>query len=264
MDGPTGHDPEVRRAQLLGMRPQSDIVVAAQRIIDLHGDRVIAYDMLSRFPRTTATPVEVFAEARELGVIVPFELLAARCALEGLSVVPPAIALAIRVSPETLVDDQLASLLRWSQPEQVIVQISALESVQECPEVLRAVQDLRALGVRLAVTEVRPDDCRRPELLLLDPHLVKLHGAIVNEVDHDETARDAVSTVVKWASTTNAEVVAVHVERGSQIEPLFDLGVHHVQGFHLGRPADFIGPDHDDEDSSTTQSTGSSHGPPDV
>src|SRR5262249_10884626 len=100
------------------------IDVVYQPILDLVSERVIAYEALARFPGDPARgPDRWFAEAWEVGLGVPLELLAVRIAARALPQIPPDIGLTVNASPPTIFADGFLSCF-GGEAERVTVEVT--------------------------------------------------------------------------------------------------------------------------------------------
>ncbi|MAS04305.1 MAG: hypothetical protein CL534_06380, partial [Ahrensia sp.] len=70
---------------------------------------------------------------------------------------------------------------------------------------------------------------------------LKIDGAIIGEVARDEVQRTIVAGIVAVARKIGVGVIAEYVEDAETLEVLRDLGVTMAQGYHIGRPAPWVG-----------------------
>lgn len=66
---------------------------------------------------------------------------------------------------------------------------------------------------------------------------LKIDGGIIGDVARDSLQRTIVAGIVAVARQIGVSVIAEYVEDAVTLEVLRDLGVTHVQGYHVGRPA---------------------------
>jgi EAL domain-containing protein (putative c-di-GMP-specific phosphodiesterase class I) len=73
-------------------------------------------------------------------------------------------------------------------------------------------------------------------ILNLVPDYVKLDISLCRGVDHDPARRALASALVTFTQDTNALIIAEGIETPEERTTLLNLGVHHGQGYLLGRP----------------------------
>lgn len=212
--------------------------MAFQPIIDLSSGRIIAVEALARFNVTPLRPPNMwFADAREGGLGVELEMLAVERALEHLPSLPSGVAISINVGPETLVSAQLSHLLDGVHPHQVVLELTEHTAFDQYPQLSPALRALRRAGVRVAVDDAGSGRSRSTRMLALAPDLIKLDRELIFGIDLDPVRRALVTSLVAFASSTGAEVLAEGVETQAELEVVCALGVRYAQGYYLGRPA---------------------------
>ena len=70
---------------------------------------------------------------------------------------------------------------------------------------------------------------------------LKIDGAIIGDVVHDEFQQTVVAGLVAIAAKLGVGVIAEYVETAEMQAVLRDLGVTQVQGYHVGRPTPWVG-----------------------
>jgi len=221
--------------------------VAFQPIYELRGERrrLHSLEALVRGPRGTAfesAPL-LFEYVRRTGQEGPMDracLAAIFAALEAVSWRPD---LAVNVHASTLGGDEglvpfLAELAARHRlaPSRLTVEIVEHAATCDARLVVRNLDRLRALGVRIALDDVGVGqsnyrmmlDCR-PDFLKVDRYLVV--GC------HDDPRRQAVlESVARLGPRMGARVVAEGVESQAELWTVAALGIDLVQGFFLSRP----------------------------
>ena len=70
---------------------------------------------------------------------------------------------------------------------------------------------------------------------------LKIDGAIIGDVVHDELQQTIVAGIVAIARKIGVGVIAEYVEDEKTLDMLRGLGVTQVQGYHIGKPAPWVG-----------------------
>jgi EAL domain-containing protein (putative c-di-GMP-specific phosphodiesterase class I) len=108
--------------------------------------------------------------------------------------------------------------------------------VADYPALMRTLQSLRATGARLAIDDTGAGFSSLSHILKLAPDFIKLDRELVAGIDLDPVRRVLASSLVGFAGSTGAVIIAEGVETGDELETLESLGIGLSQGFHFGRP----------------------------
>ena len=115
-----------------------------------------------------------------------------------------------------------------------ITETAMLESLSMVRELL---QELRASGVRIALDDFGVGMTSLSQLRELPVDVLKIDGSFVRGIHGDSLNSDIVDAIQRIARRLDMQTVAECVEETSELEHLRSLGVHHVQGYLLARPA---------------------------
>ncbi len=236
----TGAADNALRARLRAIIAAQSLVILFQPIVDARTRLAIGAEALSRFmhlePKTT--PDVWFAEAARVGMGTDLELLAARMALDAGRSLPEHVYVSVNLSPPAILTGQLATILdrtRWN-PARVVLEITEHASVEDYPELIAALADLRRTGLRLAVDDAGAGYASFRHILALAPDYIKLDRSLVTDIDTDPGRRALTSAVITFASDIGAAVIAEGVETEAELRTVQRLGVRAVQGYLTGRP----------------------------
>jgi EAL domain-containing protein (putative c-di-GMP-specific phosphodiesterase class I) len=210
-------------------------VVVYQPIVDLVSGARVGAEALSRFPAEWGMAPDVcFAEAHSIGLGHELELLALRRAAEAVDEVGGYVAM--NVSPATLIRDDCRSMLASLPLERVLLELSEHDPVEDYATLLEALDPLRRSGMRLAIDDVGAGFSSLRHIVLTHPDVIKLDRSIVDGVSHDDVLSTLVRSLVAFAASAGARVVAEGIETESDADWLRELGVDYGQGWHFGRP----------------------------
>lgn len=149
---------------------------------------------------------------------------------------------AVNLSAASLGDPSLPRTIRRIlqdtalEPDSVILEIAERRLVDAQPHVVRALEDLKEMGVRLAVDEAGTSSSSLQYLRHLPMDMLKLHRSVVDAVDKGPEARALAHALIKVAQSLGLEVVAVGVERGTQVKELVRQGCRLGQGYFYSVP----------------------------
>lgn len=206
--------------------------IAYQPILHLADRQVIGFEALSRFS-ANGLPAEWFAQAASAGLTIDFEL---SCLIRSLASRPRQsnAYLSLNASPESILSGRLQPLLATSP--NLVIEISERALIPDYKALNEALAPLRALGVRLAIDDAGSGLLGLRHIILLQPQLVKLDFSLVHQIDTSASQRALARTLVTFAHSLNATVVAEGIESQAELEVLLALGVECGQGYLLGRP----------------------------
>jgi len=230
---------ERREAIEARLLPLMDIhrgpVIVYQPIVDLMTGLRVGAEALSRFPAEWGmTPDLCFAEAHSVGLGHELEILALRRAAEAVDEVSGYVAL--NVSPATLIREDCRALLATLPLDRVLLELSEHDPVEDYNGLLVALDPMRRSGMRLAIDDVGAGFSSLRHIVLTHPDVIKLDRSIVDGVSHDDVLSTLVRSLVAFAGSAGARVVAEGIETQDDAVWLRGLGVDYGQGWFFGRP----------------------------
>ena len=235
--GTSGAASRERLRQIEALVRGEEIGAVFQPIFDLDDGRPVGVEALCRVSAMPQRPPDHwFAEAAAVGLGIELEVTAARIALQALDRTDPSIALGINVSPDAACSDELRDLLADVSLERVVLEITEHAPVSSYERLNEALAPLRARGVRLAIDDTCSGYASLRHVLYLKPEVIKLDGTLTAGVETDEPRRSLVRSLVAFAPSVGAEVLAEGIESPAQLEALRAAGVPMGQGYLLGRP----------------------------
>ena len=223
-------------ARIGGVLRAEAIVPVFQPIVALGDGRVVAYEALARFPGAPAHgPDRWFADAWNVDLGIPLELLAVRAALSALPLLPPDVALCVNVSPETVATRGFRDAL-GEDAHRVVAEITEHRRLDDAA-FQRKLAPLREAGGRVAIDDFGAGHASLSQVLAVAPDWIKLDMSLTQQLDESPVARALAAAVVSFAAEVGIEVIAEGVEDAGQVATLVALGIRYAQGHHFGRPA---------------------------
>lgn len=211
--------------------------VVYQPIFDLASPAPVGFESLSRFavePRQT--PDKWFSQAADIGLGVDLEFAAVRAAVQDFKAAPEECYLAVNVSPAAAISSKLAPAVEDLAPQRLVLEVTEQASVEDYPELRRALDPFRAEGVKLAIDDVGAGFANMRHILNLGPDFIKLDMSLTRGVNGDSGRAAMAAALVTFAEKTGCKVVAEGIETLAELETLRNVGVHCGQGYLLGRP----------------------------
>jgi EAL domain-containing protein (putative c-di-GMP-specific phosphodiesterase class I) len=215
----------------------AELPIVLQPIVDLQNWTCRGAEALSRFPALMGAPDEVFREARASGVDVALESLAARSALTLAPRMRPDQYLSINMSPSVV--RQAAAAVFGPEDrslEQVVLEITENDSVEDYPKLAAALEPLRERGLRVAIDDAGAGYSSLRHVVELRPDIIKIDRLLVHGMAHDAAKRSIGRSFVQLAADTGAFVIAEGIDNRDDLSTARDIGVTAGQGFLLGEP----------------------------
>ncbi|MDO9410253.1 bifunctional diguanylate cyclase/phosphodiesterase [Patulibacter sp.] len=222
----------------------SSFEVHLQPLALLTGDRLWGAEALVRWrhpERGMLLPGRFLPVAEESGMIIPLgeHILAEACAA---AVAVPGLIVSVNLSPRQIHDPMLVATVRQQLELQGLpagrLCLEVTEDVLVDDRTIEVLEDLRALGVRVAIDDFGIGASSLRQLRRIPGAVVKIDRSFTERLDGPQGGDDRVliTALVAIAEQLDLEVVAEGIERQAQLEIVRDLGVTIGQGWHLGMP----------------------------
>jgi len=208
-----------------------------QPIHELATGRVAGFEALCRFDALPyRSPDQWFDEAADVGLGIDLEYCVLETALEALSALPDPLFLSVNAGPDLISSERLTSLFAQYDADRVILEVTEHIEITNPARLMRALRQVRDLGVRVAVDDAGAGYSGLQQLLRLRPEVIKLDRSLVSEIDSDPARRALCAALMHYTTETGAKIVAEGIETDAEAETLTELGVHRGQGWLLGKP----------------------------
>jgi EAL domain-containing protein (putative c-di-GMP-specific phosphodiesterase class I) len=223
-----------RIEQTIEMRQLS---IAYQPIYRLSDDSLAGFEALSRFSAAPLrSPDQWFAEAAEVELGTELEFLAAQEASLALLALPPALTLAVNLSPQSILSPKFSSLFAALPVERLVLEVTEHAIIENYAEMERVLLPLRQRGLRLAVDDAGAGHSSFRHVLDLRPDLIKLDMSLTRDIHCDPARRALAEALTQFGRAMGSQIVAEGVETEPELEALRMIGVTKVQGYLTGRP----------------------------
>jgi EAL domain-containing protein (putative c-di-GMP-specific phosphodiesterase class I) len=227
-----------RFGRIRGFVRGKGVRIVFQPITDLHTGRVVGYESLARFDGTPAQSTAAwFDDATAAGLRRDLELSTARTAVASFADVPGDAYLTVNVSPDVAMDPEFIASIPESIGSRLVIEITEHTPIDDYDTFNGALAILRARGVRLAIDDAGAGFANMTHILRISPDLIKLDIELTRHVDIDSRRRALVRSLVEFARSVGATLVAEGIETAAELDALRSLGVDSGQGYHLGYPA---------------------------
>jgi EAL domain-containing protein (putative c-di-GMP-specific phosphodiesterase class I) len=153
-----------------------------------------------------------------------------------------ALSVSVNVSPQQIVTRGFLEAVRAStaraglDPSLLILEITETLALADSPLIRERLDDLRRLGVRIAIDDFGRAPCSIAELRLLPVDILKIDPTFTGALGSDQSAVAMIEAIAALASALDLDVVGEGVESADQARLLAEHGCHVAQGYHLAVP----------------------------
>lgn len=156
---------------------------------------------------------------------------------------PPAVCISANLSARSLEDPGFVDFLRAAlqrsdvDPRRLHIELTETAAMGDLIAARPMIAALRSVGCAVHLDDFGSGFSSFAHLKLLEVDGIKIDGSFIRDLMSDPSNQLVVASLVKIARSLNKTTVAECVEDAETLDALRELGVDHVQGFHLGRPA---------------------------
>ncbi len=230
--------------ELIRLIDSGGVRTVYQPIVDLETFKPVAYEALTRGPKGSLleSPAELFGWAARKGFTPELDLACRTAAISGATEAARdhPFGLFINLEPDGLDGTELffpaqeAVLAEGSL--QIVIELTERALTAKPAELLRCVDELRERGVAIALDDVGVDDRSLALMPFLEPDVIKLDLALVQDSPRRSLARVA-NAVWAEAERSGALILAEGIETEDHLRRARAVGARYGQGWMFGRPA---------------------------
>ena len=148
----------------------------------------------------------------------------------------------INLSGASLNDDHFLDFLREQiakydiPPSAVCFEITETVAISNLQRISSFIQELKTLGFRFALDDFGSGMSSFAYLKSLPVDFLKIDGALVREIAHNEIDLCMVEAISRIALKMGMMTIAEYVESDAILEKLKEIGVTHAQGYAIHKP----------------------------
>lgn len=152
-----------------------------------------------------------------------------------------AVNISLNLTANDLLDTELPDLVEhtlafWNvEPPRILFEITETIVVSDTQEVVRTLNRLRSLGVRLAIDDFGTGYAGMSYLSRLPVNEVKIDQSFIRRINESPTDYEIIASVTALAHRLEMEIVAEGVETDAVFEAVKALGCDRVQGYLFSR-----------------------------
>jgi diguanylate cyclase (GGDEF)-like protein/PAS domain S-box-containing protein len=251
---PSMHRRVLERLELTGelraAMESNEFELEYQPIVELESGEVSGVEALVRWrhpARARVTPNQFIGLAEETGLIVPLGLwileTACRQAHSWQSAFPGRrLRLSVNVSTRQLQEhdfvDAVSEVLERTglPPDMLALEITESLLLGDRREVVRQLDGLRALGIRIAVDDFGTGYSSLSQLRHFPIDILKIDRSFVDGIEQDQGKEQLVRGIVNLGDSLQLDVIAEGIEDTEQLQLLREMQLPHAQGFLFHPP----------------------------
>lgn len=242
--------PQIRaRGELAEMMRGAALYPVFQPIVSLRDGAVYAHEALIRGPKGTAlhSPDALMVAAAKEFLSSEFESHCVSVALHRWGTLNESGRLFVNISAEVLI--QVVS--RWGRdalltfihgfgvlPRLLVLEITEHERVSDMDYLATIVEEVRAVGVGLALDDFGDGRSSLRLWSQLKPDIVKIDKYFTKDISCHADKLKTIQALQQIAAIFDTALVAEGIETEADLRVLRDLGIAYGQGYFLGRPAE--------------------------
>ncbi|HUH13927.1 MAG TPA: EAL domain-containing protein [Longimicrobiales bacterium] len=211
-------------------------------IIVSETEEVYGYEALARgVNRELRSPEVLFEVAEEANLVWELSRLLRKRAVAGIvSDLKEGQFLFLNIDPHDFDDPSFRNLvpedLGIPDPSRIVLEITERTAIKDYPRFREYLDRFRSMGFRFAVDDAGSGYAGLGSIANLEPDYIKLDISLISNIESNFLKQHLVGTMVEFAETHDAMVVAEGVERPEEFETIKQLGVHLTQGFLFHKP----------------------------
>ncbi len=236
---------DMRPGDLVGLQESFEsaldhLWIAYQPIVNAADSTVFGYECLLRSDQDNLTHPEAIVDAanrlnrlHELGRTIREQ------AISPVAELADDVVLFVNLHPHDL-SDELLGVCNSSFSNlagRIVLEITERESIDRIPAVDKKLDELRALGFRIAVDDLGAGYAGLSCFATLEPSIVKLDMSLIIGIHTSEVKQRLVRSMVEACHDLGVRIVAEGVETKQEFDCCVSLGCDLLQGYYIAKPA---------------------------
>ncbi|OYT93866.1 MAG: GGDEF domain-containing protein [Burkholderiales bacterium PBB3] len=226
----------------------AEIYLVYQPKVDARTGRLTSFEALARWSRPDfgeVSPVDFIAAAERTGLINALGKSLLRRACQQIAAwhaeYPVGVPVAVNVSPLQLLDPRFPNVVAQIlqdcgvEPQWLTLEITESSAVQNLAQTIAQVEQLRQMGVQVAMDDFGTGFSSLNMLRSLHLHAVKIDRGLIDPLPSPD-AIAVVRAICQLAEALHLHVVAEGVETPAQAEAARLAGCGELQGFLYAKP----------------------------
>lgn len=221
-----------------------------QPVVQVETGEVVGFEALLRWnhPERGQLAAGAFIEVcEEIGLIVPLGkwILNEACRQAGRWQQEDPdrhLSMAVNLSSRQLFDTGLVAEVEKAlsasdlRGDVLVLEITERLLLVDSPFVLRQLDELKRLGVRIAIDDFGTGYSSLAYLRDFPVDILKIDRSFVEALDRDDQAVALAKSIVGISEALRLDVIAEGMETRAQVDVLYKIGCHVMQGFYFSKP----------------------------
>jgi EAL domain-containing protein (putative c-di-GMP-specific phosphodiesterase class I) len=234
-----------RRKRFLELVLEGQVYCVYEPIVEVATKTVHGYEALARGPEGSEfhSPLDMFAAARQEGLLFQLDCLCRRKAFEGALRKPDGTKLFLNIRPTSIHDptfrpEVLARTLEENglRPSDLVLEISEQESIDNFA-IFREIRDhYGKLGFEIALDDTGAGYASLQAVMELSPEYIKVDRALVHGIDEDPGRQELLRALHAVAGQIRSRIIAEGLDTLEELSTLADLSIPFGQGWIFGKP----------------------------
>jgi diguanylate cyclase (GGDEF)-like protein len=242
-----------KRLELEGRMRQAmehgEFVLYYQPIFEVATRQIVGVEALIRWNdpiRGLVPPLEFIPLAEKTGFILQLGDWVLRTACDqmklwrerGIAIETMAMNLSARQFQQPHLHARLAEIIKTTNvpSESLILEITESTLIEDGPETLQRLEQIRSLGVQLAIDDFGTGYSSLSYLRRFPISQIKIDRSFVRDIAIDDAAMQIVAAMLALANTLDLQIVAEGIETEQQFACLHQMGCELGQGYLIAKP----------------------------
>ncbi len=247
------HENAKHRLELeMGLRnaiEKNELKLLFQPIVSSCTNLIVGLEALIRWHNTKGilSPAIFIPIAEESGLIIPIGYWVFRKSCEMQAELQKKYPtncpyISVNVSAKQLDDSKIIENFKTilieegADPSRILLEITESSIMKNVEENIRILNELCALGMKVAVDDFGTGYSSFSQLLRMPVSYIKIDKAFVDGIETDKDSRLVTNAIIKMAKTLDKKTIAEGIENEQQLFELCVQGVDNIQGFYFFRP----------------------------
>ncbi|MCK5111316.1 MAG: EAL domain-containing protein [Arcobacteraceae bacterium] len=123
---------------------------------------------------------------------------------------------------------------------QLILEILESESIENFEIVKSFINEMKSLGVRIALDDFGSGYSNFTYLQELNPDYLKIDGSLIKDIDTNDRSHIIVKTIVSFAQELGIKTIAEFIHNEDVYKKVVELNIDGHQGYFLGEPKESL------------------------
>ena len=231
---------------------QGEFKVFYQPIISLKNGRIVGFEALSRWQRSTGLvpPMEFITVADESGLIIPMNRQLMQDAARQLKTwqeqfpSDPPLYLSVNITSKQFtlpnLSAEIAQIVEKAgvRPQDFQLEITETITMTDPIHALTLLTQLREIGFRISIDDFGTGYSSLGRLQGFPADALKIDRAFISKMDTDADSEQIVKLIVTLGHALRMKVIGEGTETEDHVNRLRDMGCEMAQGYFFSKPVD--------------------------